>query len=714
MFLTIQKLQRRLRELEQAAFGEALKLAPVFCAPARMPMAPPPERVDSAWRGLEPGQVWGETHGTTWLRAQLQLPAGHEQAAYVLGLTWDGREDYHLFLKLEATVFLDGVSIGALDWRHLTLVLPARAADGHEHILTMQVYTRVPIPFGGLHVRGRDILLWRLSQCMQTMLAGSQVLGEHELARHTLLERLNTAYNLLDLREGWQTTRLRDSVRTALDYLQNCQVLQTSVENKPAITISGHAHLDIGWRWPYWRSRQKIAHTISTVLALMERYPDFYYSQSQPQLLQWLKEDQPEIYHRVQERVREGRFELVGAMWVEADCNLPSGESFIRQILHGRRFWQEEFGVTPTLIWLPDVFGYSAALPQIMRGCNISTFMTTKISWNQFNRMPNDTFRWRGIDGSEVLTHFITAPDEHTNSTYYTYNGPLHAEDLVKTWTNYRQQQINDQLLYLCGWGDGGGGPTEEQLERLQTMQQLPGSFPHVRVGRNDAYFQDLYERVWEHPQLPTWVGELYLEYHRGTYTSQAHIKQANRRAEFWLREGEWLQSWASLYGMPERQEKLNRGWRNVLLNQFHDVLPGSSIREVYEETDELYEETDELFREVRDEALHTLRTHLFSNVPGALLVNTLPWERSDPFALRASSVDLSVSSLEVQQVYDWDGHALVLVDGLRVPSYSLNVLDALLSGQAADEAPPCSIEETPAGEIMLQNAYYLLLLAPN
>src|SRR5260370_64963 len=301
--------------------------------------------------------------------------------------------------------------------------------------------------------------------------------------------------------------------------------------NRPQITASGHGHLDVGWMWPYWRTRQKIAHSISNVLGLMERYPEYHYSQSQPQMLQWLKEDVPELYAGVKQRVAEGRFEPVGAMWIEADCNLTSGEALIRQIIHWMHFWQQEFGVKPRQILLPDVFGYSAALPQIMRGCNIPTFMTTKISWNQFNRMPCDTFRWRGIDGSEVLTHFITAPSQDAKTTFYSYNGPLQPSDMTGTWMNYRQQDINDHLLYLHGWGDGGGGPTEEQMERMQIMADLP-DFPQVRAGRAGDYFAELYQRVWENPACPTWVVACYLEYHLGTYTSQARVKQANRRAE--------------------------------------------------------------------------------------------------------------------------------------------------------------------------------------
>jgi len=357
---------------------------------------------------------------------------------------------------------------------------------------------------------------------------------------------------------------------------------------RATITVSGHAHLDLAWLWPYWRTRQKIAHTIANVLALMERYPDYRYSQSQPQLLQWLKEDLPEVYARVKERVEQGRFEPVGAMWVESDCNLPSGESLVRQIMHGTRFLREEFGITPRVIWLPDVFGYSAALPQIMRGCAIPCFMTTKISWNQFNRLPVDTFRWRGIDGSEVLAHFLTAPSENASRPAYTYNGPLQPCDISGTWRIYQQQALNDELLYLGGWGDGGGGPTEEQLERAQIMADLP-AFPRVRMGRVETYFADLYQRLWEHPHLPTWVGELYLEYHRGTYTSQARNKAANRRMELLYRDVEVLNAWASLYGAPLQQEKLNTGWKLILLNQFHDVLPGSSIHEVYTDTARIY-----------------------------------------------------------------------------------------------------------------------------
>ncbi len=703
MPLTVEKLRRRIAELGRAAEGPRTPLSPVFVAPAAGPMTPPPALSDPLWQQIEIGQIWGRVHNTSWLKTTLQAADPLNTQPQILQLQWNTVGNDDLLLQLEATVFLDGRSIGAFDWRHPVLALPETACDGQPHTLTIQAYTRSPMPFGGLTVHSRNQHLWQLYHFMQTVLEAGLTLSEHDIARHALLERLNTAYNMLDLREGWRSERLTASARLALDYLQAHLTNHLISGTRPHITVSGHAHLDVAWRWPYWRTRQKIAHTISNVLALMERYPYYYYSQSQPQLLQWLKEDLPEVYARVKERVAEGRFELVGAMWVETDCNLTSGESLIRQILHGTRFMQREFGIRPRHIWEPDVFGYSAALPQIMRGCDIPVFMTTKISWNQFNRMPYDTFLWRGIDGSEVLAHFITAPGLNTNTTYYTYNGPLRPSDMTGTWTNYRQQAINDSLLYLCGWGDGGGGPTEDQLESMQTMADLP-SFPLVRMGRVDEYFATLYEHVWEHPRLPTWVGELYLEYHRGTYTSQARNKQANRQAEFFYREVELLNAWASIYGMSSRQEQLHEGWSRILLNQFHDVLPGSSIREVYEDTERIYAEVRAIGEQIRNEALAVLHEHLGVGGQEIMFLNTLPWERTDPIQI----ANVHLQGVEsIQTTTDWDGNELLLLDGIRVPPCGASIVSSNIAVHSEEMDQACSVTSTDDGNIVLHNPYY-------
>ncbi|GAC1614979.1 MAG: alpha-mannosidase [Ktedonobacteraceae bacterium] len=706
MSLTTQKLQYRIAELGKAAEGQEIAITPVYVALAQGPMTPPPTvpfTDTTQWRLLEKGQQWGKTHSTSWLTAQ--LPA--TTVPTTVHLDWNTSNDDSLLLLVEATVFLDGYAIGGLDYRHLFLLLPERACDGQPYTITIQAYTSVPQPFGGLTLRHRNTALWQLYSLMHTVFEALHTMSEHGRIRHALLEQLNAAYTMLDLREGWESERFLAAASSAYDYLQASLKEYPEANDQPHITVSGHAHLDIGWMWPYWRTRQKIAHTVSNVLNLMDRFPQFHYSQSQPQVLQWLKEDMPELYERVKQRVAEGRFELVGAMWVETDCNLTSGESLVRQIMHGTRFIQQEFGITPRHIWLPDVFGYSAALPQIMRGCDIPVFMTTKISWNQFNRMPCDTFRWRGIDGSEVLTHFVTAPDLHSATTYYTYNGPLRPQDMTGTWENYRQQALNDRMLYLAGWGDGGGGPAEEQLQTSQVMADLP-NFPVVRWGSVDAYFSELYARVWDHPHLPRWVGELYLEYHRGTYTSQARMKQLNRRSELFYREIELLNAWASLYGMPSRQEQLNTGWQRLLLNQFHDVLPGSSIREVYDDAERIYAEARSIGEEIRSEALDVLCEHFGITKQGIAFFNTLPWERTEPLQVAGSHM-INVDG--TQKATDWDGNAIVLVDGVSMPPCGASIFSEPTIAPDESSEQTCSVSLTKEGYVTLHNTYYDLVL---
>lgn len=706
MVFVVQKLQRSLEALAKEIEGPAHILSPAYSSVSTGPMTMPHEQAQ--WQQVAVGQEWGEHYGTSWLRTVLRIPAELRGLPLILQLYWDRRDRDELLTRLEATVFVDGRAYGAFDWRHPILLLPRSIHDTEDHTLLLQVFTEQPHPFGGLMIRTRHEAHWRLYHLMQTVLDVAISLPEDEITRHALLDRLNAAYIMLDLREGWQSARFIDSARAAYDYLQAHLVEGLQSGERPQITISGHAHLDIAWQWPYWRTRQKIVHTVANVLSLMDRYPDYHYSQSQPQVLQWLKEDAPELYARVKQRVAEGRFEPVGAMWLETDCNLTSGESLVRQIMHGTRFLQEELGVTVQHIWLPDVFGYSAALPQILRSCNIPVFMTTKISWNQFNRMPCDTFRWRGIDGSEVLTHFITAPDLHTTTTFYTYNGPARPKDMSGTWSNYRQQAINDHLLYLAGWGDGGGGPTEEQIERIQIMGNLP-SFPQVKFGRADVFFTDLYERVWNNPKLPTWVGELYLEYHRGTYTSQARNKQANRRAELYYRETEFLNSWASLYGMPSRQEQLNEGWRLILLNQFHDVLPGSSIHAVYEDTERIYQQVFAIGQRIRDEALTMLQKQIATREQAIIVLNSLFWKRTDPLQIPAS---LGIDLPRAQHSTDWNGDALLLLDGVSIPSGGTVVL----SGDEPYNVTPsaCRASTVENKSFLLQNDFYDLYLNSN
>jgi alpha-mannosidase len=623
MRFTADKLAVRIPEIIAAAVRATHPLQDAWTCPApgslaASAMAPPPPADAPGWRPLRPGALWGgppgladdapqpeigwgipaSGGGTHWLRAPLRVPDDWRGQSVLLELAWDGIGH----ASLEAIVYLDGQALAGLDEFHRAVLLPPAAHAG-AHELLIRCYTPYRRPFGGLRLHRRDETIFRLGHAMRAMLEAHATYRESDIAKQEILTALNRAYNLLDLREGYASECFAESARRALAELQESVELrdrrsgekdQLSIADRrsPTVIATGHAHLDIAWLWPLWRTRQKVAHTVATALHLMERYPEYTFSMSQPQVYAFLKEDDPALYERMKQRVAEGRFEPVGMMWLEPDCNVTGGESLVRQLVHGARFFAQEFGELNHIVWLPDVFGYSAALPQLLRGVGISCFMTTKISWSQYNRMPYDTFRWRGIDGSEVLTHFITASDQPLKSwgeaQTYTYNGKMSGSEVFGLWNHYRQKEINHEVLYAYGWGDGGGGPTEEMLEAARVFAGLPG-FPRVVPGRVDGYFARLYERVWHDPRLPTWVGELYLEYHRGTYTTQARTKQQNRQAEQALREAEWLNAWAVVEGALSAQPRLDEAWRLVLLNQFHDILPGSSIAQVYVDSDTQY-----------------------------------------------------------------------------------------------------------------------------
>lgn len=340
--------------------------------------------------------------------------------------------------------------------------------------------------------------------------------------------------------------------------------------------------------------------------------PGLHFLQTQPQLYEYIKNDYPEIYEKIRERVSEGRWEAGGGMWLEADCNLTSGESLVRQLLYGTRFLRNEFGVECDYLWLPDVFGYSWSLPQILKKSGINTFMTTKISWNQYNRMPHDTFQWRGIDGTEVLTHFITTPEpwSEEDSWFYTYNGRIIPKTVKGIWDTYRDKEVNRNLLLSYGYGDGGGGVNREMLEMRRRLNDLPG-LPKIETGTAGDYFRNLQETVANTDRyVHVWDGELYLEYHRGTYTSQAYNKRMNRKLELLYREAEWLNALQSVVSEDwsnYRQTDLDEGWRIILRNQFHDIIPGSSIREVYEDSTIEYAQAEAIGQSVWEQSTKAL-----------------------------------------------------------------------------------------------------------
>lgn len=390
----------------------------------------------------------------------------------------------------------------------------------------------------------------------------------------------------------------------------------------PVLTINavGHAHLDLAWLWPIRETIRKGARTFSTALRMMERYPDYVFGASQPQLYDWMKDKYPKLYGQIKERVKEGRWELQGAMWVESDTNVPGGEALVRQLLYGKRFFEQEFGQEMKSLWMPDVFGYTASLPQLLKKAGVDYMMTQKLSWSMYNRHPHHTFMWEGIDGSQVLLHM---PPEDT------YNSPAAPRSIVKAETDYLDKNISDHCLMLFGIGDGGGGPGEEHLERLAREKNLLGLSPVVQTT-SSAFFEKLSEK--QH-LYQSWNGELYLEKHQGTLTSQARNKRYNRKLEKALRELEFA---ASLDGMmngsPYPAAELEEIWKEVLLYQFHDILPGSSIKRVYDESLERYAVLEERVGRLIAGAYGDIVRRLPAGHAGKpqAVFNSLSWDREE------------------------------------------------------------------------------------
>ena len=418
-----------------------------------------------------------------------------------------------------------------------------------------------------------------------------------ETEKCTIFNAVEKAINIINFREIY-SERFFEEIDNAQKCITEEFYEKECAKSKQTVSCIGHTHIDVAWLWTYAQTKEKAQRSFSTVLELMKQYPEYKFMSSQPVLLEYLKEQSPELYDEVKERVKEGRWEIEGAMYLEADCNLTSGESLTRQILYGKRFMKKEFGIDSRILWLPDVFGYSAALPQILKKSGVDYFVTSKISWNDTNVFPHDTFYWEGIDGTELFTNFITTQsfagyDFKRNDT--TYIGTLTPAQILGTWARYHEKEYNRRTLTVFGWGDGGGGPTSEMLEYQRRLSKgIPG-IPVTEMTTVRKHLEQVKEsfdkKAEELSRYPKWVGELYLELHRGTYTSMAKNKRNNRKSEISLHNAEAISIINSvLNGREYPKEELDGLWKLVLLNQFHDVLPGSSIEEVYKDSDAHYE----------------------------------------------------------------------------------------------------------------------------
>jgi alpha-mannosidase len=442
------------------------------------------------------------------------------------------------------------------------------------------------------------------------------------------------------------TDEERASVQAASDSLRGeLEHLQVEHRNRGALALTGHAHLDLAWLWPMDETRRKAIRTYHTVTNLMDRYPEFQFNQSSAQLYAFVEEDDPELFTRIGEMVDSGRWEPIGGMWVEPDTVMPCGESLVRQLLYGQRYFKEKFGSYHTVCWLPDCFGFSPCLPQLLVSAGIKYFFTHKMNWSETNRFPYDLFWWEGSDGSRVLAHSLDNPAG--------YNGDVTPEVLASTWENFRGKSHHGESLVSIGWGDGGGGPTDEMLERARELEYFP-ALPSLRFATVENFFQEMEAGVADRT-IPVWVGEMLLELHRGTLTTQGRVKYLHRRAERDLIAAETLGVVNALAG-GRTPRSLEEDWRLLLRNQFHDILPGSSIREVYVTAEGELQRVVAHARELIDDELQTL--------------GELTTTAGDRDALLVFNPDLSERPLQLeldgsfsgaQQV---DGGSVVAADG--------------------------------------------------
>jgi alpha-mannosidase len=633
---TAKKLAQRIDLITPRAHRRVAPIAPIrFHALPNPETAPPlaPGAVDATWAEILPNSHWGKRNQDFVMQSAFRVPDD-----------WGSASPVALYLPLgeggdfshpEALVYIDGQPVAACDRNHQEVILPAALCDGREHHLALHGWTGlIPkyYPGGdpGLYLHPCGVV--QIDQPTRDFTVAARValgvveqLHDDDPIKGALLNALDAAFLLLDLREP-----LGDAFYASIPEAH--AKLRAGVDAAGApldvkIVATGHAHIDVAWLWTLGQTRRKAGRTFYTALRLMEQFPDYHFTQSQPQLYDYIRQDYPGLLDAIKERVAEGRWETIGGMWVEADCNLSGSESLARQFLLGRTFFREQFGrdAESPVLWLPDVFGYAWNLPQLIKAAGLEYFFTIKIGWSQYNRLPYDSFWWQGLDGTRVLTHFSTTPDDSAYAS--TYNAVASPRQAIGTWRNFQQKELQNELLMAFGWGDGGGGPTREMLENIQELHAFPGA-PQMRQTSVAEFFSNLAADSGD--RLPVWNGELYLELHRGTYTTQSRNKRANRKSEFLLHDAEFLASLAALldkrFAYPHAA--LTGAWQLVCLNQFHDIIPGSSINAVYLESQAQYAQIGEQADEVRGSALDVVRRALAADL---VAVNPTSFARRDP-----------------------------------------------------------------------------------
>ncbi len=663
----IPKLEERIAEVRKHIYTRREPISPVLFRRGWEEAALLPTYQEEGWEVIRPGAQWGERDLCALLRCWFCVPAGWRKGATALRVQL--AETLHVSGP-EALAYIDGEPCQGVDLYHDEIPLAPAYEDG-RHLLVLEAHSGTkPIVhrFAGIELVETDEVARTFYYDAWVALEAAKLLDANSWERAQILNALDEAIRLIDFREPLGRD-FRRSLAVADAALRASLYEREWPGERPEVVGVGHAHIDVAWLWTLRHTRKKTLRTFLNVLRLMERYPEFRFTQSQPQLYAFCRQDEPTVFQAVRQRAQAGQWEPTGGLWLEADTNITGGESLVRQVLFGKRFLRDEFGLECEVVWLPDAFGYTWALPQIMNRAGLRYFMTTKISWNEFNQFPYDTFLWQGIDGSRVLAHFITTP---SGSWFATYNGRLTPAEVKGTWDAYKQKRLNSKLLTSCGYGDGGGGPNAEMLEVARRLANMPG-LPRFRWGTAREYFSSL-EPL--RSCLPVWNGELYLEFHRGTYTSQGRTKRNNRKAEVLYHTAEALAAAAHWLGAPYPKAQFNEGWQLILLNQFHDILPGSSIGDVYEESNLQYQHVFALAEAASSQALLRLSRAIAREGRWLILYNPAPFPRHEPVALpgvdpsRELPVQEDGSLLPFQVACGTEGEAELLVLPEEVPPY--------------------------------------------
>lgn len=592
----------------------------------------------------EVGEAFGPAWSTHWFRIRLTVPEDMRKKER-LEFHWDANNEGLIWT--EGGHPLQGLTGGGerIEW-----ILPEEWRDGKEHTFYIEMacngmfgnapgddsiqppnpdksYTLSKAQITAVNLAARALYydFWIIGDAAREFPGDSWEAHEANMVGNAMIDAFIAG-------DGSQES-IDNARKIARKYLGD-KVDSTEVyaeDTKPFVYAIGHCHIDTCWLWPWAETKRKVARSWSNQCDLMDRYPEHRFACSQAQQFKWLKEYYPTVFDRVKRWVKKGNFQPIGGSWVEHDTNMPSGESLVRQFLYGQRFFESNFGKRSTTFWLPDTFGYSTQIPQICRLAGMSRFFTQKLSWNNINNFPHTTFQWVSLDGSQVMCHM--APAE-------TYTAEAHFGDIKRSVTQHKSLDKDKSSLLVFGKGDGGGGPTFEHLEKLRRCRGLSdkiGSLPRVKMGESvDDFFDKLEKNAADGTEFATWYGELYFELHRGTYTTQANNKRNNRRAEFMLREIEHLATVTSVYERIKKyrypKREIDQMWEKVLLCQFHDCLPGSSIEMCYDDSDKLYAEIFETGKKLLEHVLEVLGVGGRNYPKGIWLFapNSLPWVRSE------------------------------------------------------------------------------------